>query len=89
MPSLLDLCCGAVVASEPDTSELATVLPPELMAKLDQEARLCSGCRGRYYGAGLAHKRYVRRLAKQEVVLESAFCSPRCAALPLAAPLSS
>src|SRR5690349_20749770 len=56
------------------------MLPRELMAKLDHEARRCAGCAGPYYGSGFAHRRFPHRLAEQDVVLESVYCSARCSA---------
>ncbi len=80
MSSLLDLCCSAVAASVPDLPSLGDTLPRELMARLTREARLCAGCAGPYYGSGFARRLYPHRLAEQDVVLESVYCSPRCAA---------
>jgi hypothetical protein len=77
--SLLDLCLGTVAASVTNRASLADMLPRELMAKLDREARRCAGCAGPYYGSGFAHRRFPHRLAEQDVVLESVYCSSRCA----------
>jgi hypothetical protein len=87
--SLLDLCCSEVAASVPDLSSLGDTLPRELMARLTREARLCAGCAGPYYGSGFARRLYPHRLAEQDVVLESVYCSPRCAADARPPPLTA
>lgn len=81
VPSLIELCCGIVSnCLEPEARLLREAnLPHELVQKMHTEARLCTACHRHYFGSGLVQRYCPSRLASQDVVLETNFCSSRCA----------